>query len=172
MLPSVLSLGLLLGAATTLWVVPTTLMVPQAQASTARLDISLDRVTNESYTSFIRRAELVARAAAQRSFDRDILTSSVVIHVLGRNQGAEAPVLTLEVTRENWRKRPDTRTWATYYRMANNLLGFPFSPTDAPINPPTGTPFIPAIPATVAPSPNSGAPAQPLSEPPTSSDVK
>lgn len=172
----VLGLSLVMGTVATLGIVPTLVTAPAAQAFTARLDVSLDRMTNEAYTAFMRRAELVARAAAQRTFDRDILASSVVIHILGRNQGAEAPVLTLEVTRDNWRKRPDTRTWATYYRTANALLGFSSSPTDAPFVPPAANAPFPVIPASAPPVPNASpepnAPSDPISVPPSSSDVR
>ena len=86
--------------------------------------MSLDRLPNEQYDALIRRAEIIARAAAQRSFDRDILTSEVSVIVIGRNQGTETPILTLDVSRVQWSGRPDTRRWATYYRTASALLGF------------------------------------------------
>ncbi|NJR50808.1 MAG: hypothetical protein HC780_15815 [Leptolyngbyaceae cyanobacterium CSU_1_3] len=103
------------------------------------MDVGLDRLPNESYPTLMRRAEQVARAAAQRSFDRDILTSQVSVVVIGRNQGAEAPILTLDVSRTQWRSRPDARRWATYYRTAAPLLGFDsttpavFSPVQSPV---------------------------------------
>ncbi|MGV0024873.1 hypothetical protein [Phormidesmis priestleyi] len=100
-------------------------IVPQiVQAYETRVDVGLDRLPNESYQTLVQRAEQVARAAAQRSFDRDILISQVSVIVIGRNQGAEAPILTLDVSRVEWRNRPDTRRWATYYRTAASLLGF------------------------------------------------
>jgi hypothetical protein len=107
------------------WVGETALRPPVAQAYKNRVDVRLDRLRDETYQSLIRRAEIVARAAAQRSFDRDILMSEVSVMVIGEYQGAEAPLLMLEVSRQNWRQRPDTRRWATYYRTARTLLKLP-----------------------------------------------
>jgi hypothetical protein len=101
-------------------------LTPQvAQAYKPRVDINLDRLTDESYQSLIRRAEIIARAAAQRSFDRDILAGEVSIMVMGRHNGTEAPLLLLQVSRDKWRERPDTRRWATYYRTTQALLKLP-----------------------------------------------
>ncbi len=107
------------------WVSQTALHPPAAQAYKNRIDVTLDRRKDETYQSMIRRAEIIARAAAQRSFDRDILMSEVSVMVIGEYQGAEAPLLLLEVSRQNWRQRPDTRRWATYYRTARSLLKLP-----------------------------------------------
>jgi hypothetical protein len=113
------------------WVGETALRPPVAQAYKNRVDVRLDRLRDETYQSLIRRAEIVARAAAQRSFDRDILMSEVSVMVIGEYQGAEAPLLMLEVSRQNWRQRPDTRRWATYYRTARTLLKLPSAPDPA-----------------------------------------
>jgi hypothetical protein len=117
-----LSLMLLTGGA---WVSQTVLRPSVAQAYKSRVDVRLERLKDETYKSLIRRAEIVARAAAQRSFDRDILTSEVSIMVIAEYQGAEAPLMVLDVSRQNWRQRPDTRRWATYYRSARSLLKLP-----------------------------------------------
>jgi hypothetical protein len=156
-----LSLLMLTGG---VWVSQTALHPPVAQAYKSRVDVTLDRLKDETYQSMIRRAEIVARAAAQRSFDRDILMSEVSIMVIGEYQGAEAPLLLLEVSRQNWRQRPDTRRWATYYRTAKSLLKLPSAPDPArpnvvspqPINPipnvePVNAPIV--VPPTVTPSP-------------------
>jgi hypothetical protein len=103
-----------------------TVLTPQvAQAYKPRVDVNLDRLTDESYQSLLRRAEIIARAAAQRSFDRDILAGEVSIMVMGRHNGTEAPLLLLQVSRDKWRERPDTRRWATYYRTTQALLKLP-----------------------------------------------
>jgi hypothetical protein len=141
-------------------------IVPQiVRAYEARVDVGLDRLPNESYQTLIQRAEQVARAAAQRSFDRDILTSQVSVIVIGRNQGAEAPILTLDVSRVEWRSRPDTRRWATYYRTSASLLGFDGSAPTVFIPPvqrvPTPTP-IPTAPTRTAPTVPPSAPQSPV----------
>jgi hypothetical protein len=121
---SVLGLGLLLGTGS-LWLTQSILAPQSAQAYKARTDVFLDRLRDETYQSFLRRADIIARAGAQRSFDRDILISEVSVMVIGRHNGTETPVMLLEVSRSNWRERPDTRRWATYYRMAQTLLQLP-----------------------------------------------
>jgi hypothetical protein len=156
--PIHLSLALLTGG---VWFTQASLAPTSAQAYKPRVDVSLDRVANETYDSFIRRADLVARAAAQRSFDRDILASEVSIMVIGRNQGVEAPVMLLDVSRQNWRTRPEPRRWATYYRTAQALLQLPAG-SDAVLGgglgqpmqpPPVVQPATPLAPDRPTPSP-------------------
>ncbi|MBE9033506.1 hypothetical protein IQ266_27650, partial [filamentous cyanobacterium LEGE 11480] len=120
-----LSLLMLTGG---LWTAQTVLRPQVAQAYKSRVDVRLARLRDETYSSLIRRAEIIARAAAQRSFDRDILMSDVSVMVLGEYQGTEAPLLLLDVSRSDWRNRPDTRRWAIYYRSAKRLLKLPSSP--------------------------------------------
>lgn len=123
-------------------------IAPQVvQAYTTRVDVALDRLPNELYDALIRRAEIIARAAAQRSFDRDILTSEVSVIVIGRNQGTETPILTLDVSRVQWSSRPDTRRWATYYKTSAVLLGFEqLSPVPIRVTAPPTPVVAPATP--------------------------
>ncbi len=97
---------------------------PAAQAYLARAEISLTRQGTETYAAMLRRAEAIARAAAQRTFDGDILVSSVSVTVIGQGSGAIAPLLRLEVDRNNWRRQPDPQFWSTYFPIAKPLLGF------------------------------------------------
>ncbi|MFB2933719.1 hypothetical protein ACE1B6_00415 [Aerosakkonemataceae cyanobacterium BLCC-F154] len=93
-----------------------------AQAYTSRVNITLERQPNESFPTLTRRAETVARAAAQRSFDKDILVTQAAVVVTAENGGLSAPILTLEVSRDNWKNYPDARRWSTYYPTAQGLL--------------------------------------------------
>lgn len=114
----------LLGLASVSWLT-TSIVAPQvAQAYTARVNVGLTRETGESFRSFLRRAEAIARAAAQRSFDRDILVTEVAVTVVGQNNGAIAPLLSLEVSRQSWRSSPDPQRWITYFPNTDTLLGF------------------------------------------------
>ncbi len=125
-------------------------IAPQSvQAYVARVDLGIDRLPNESYDSMVRRAELISRAAAQRTFDKDILATEASVMVVGRNAGAEAPILTLTVTREQWRSRPDPQRWATYYRNSLGLLRVPAS--SVPVIPQEpAVPATPAVPEAIA----------------------
>ena len=114
------------------------LMVPRPTiAYEAQLTITLDQEPNESFETLTNRAEVVARAAVQRSFDTDILATDVLVFVNARRGGLEAPLLSVQIGRFQWNNRPDTRYWATYYASTRSLLGLDrpqVSPTDAPVD--------------------------------------
>ena len=160
-----------------------------AVAYTGRLNVTLTVEPGETFEQLLRRAENVARAAAQRNFDRDILITDVLINISAEYQSRVSPILTLEATRRQWKNRPDTRRWATYYRSAKSLLNLPEqspvitspSPTANPAPPPapatpTTPPTEPTIPAPEAtpgspePSPATTTPASPDTTPNTPLD--
>ncbi|MGB5963860.1 MAG: hypothetical protein WBG73_24710 [Coleofasciculaceae cyanobacterium] len=152
-----LSLLGVLGLTAISWLGTEAIAPQSAFAYTARLNVSVSRQPEESYRSFVRRAEAVARAAAQRSFDRDILVSDVSVTIIGQNNGSIAPILDLKVSRQNWRRRPDASRWATYFPDTQTLLNF--SPTNQEQEtgaegnpPPVGEDNLP-------PAPNSAPPA-------------
>ena len=123
---SVLSAGLaaLIGG-TGVWLTEA-LIAPQAsQAYTSRLDLFLSRESGENYDTLLRRAEMAARAGAQRSFDQDLLITNVSVTVVVEGEGVTVPILALRVDRDEWRARPETYYWATYYRTAEVLLNSP-----------------------------------------------
>ncbi|MBD2500841.1 hypothetical protein [Anabaena azotica] len=94
------------------------------RAYTARVDLTIDRLPDETYEAILRRAEMAARAAAQRSFDKDILVTDISVYVSVQSYGAIAPILLLDVSRQQWRNRPDPQRWATYFKSTQSLLGF------------------------------------------------
>ncbi|MCP6759059.1 MAG: hypothetical protein NHB32_09895 [Fischerella sp. CENA71] len=114
----------LLGTATPIWLATSAIAPQIVRAYTARVDLSIDRLPEENYETLLQRAEAAARAAAQRSFDQDILVTDVSIFISVQNNGAIAPVLELAVTRPQWRNRPDPRRWAKYFKAARSLLYF------------------------------------------------
>jgi hypothetical protein len=123
---SVLSAGLaaLLGG-TGIWLTEA-LIAPQAsQAYTSRLDLFLTKEAGETYDTLLRRGEMAARAGAQRSFDQDLLITNVSVTVVVEGDGVSVPILALRVDRDQWRARPETYYWATYYRTAEALLNSP-----------------------------------------------
>jgi hypothetical protein len=138
---------------------------PIAQASVARQELRVDRLKDEPYTAFVSRSELIARAAIQRTFDRDLLASSVVVYIMGLHQGSEAPVMSVEVTRSQWQQRPLPSRWATYYRMSQVLLGFGSSPTPVLEGPSTPPGIILQQPVSVPLSAPATKPASPVASP-------
>lgn len=157
-LGAVLSLAAVLGLATGVWLLESSLAAQMARSYTARSDVSLESEPGESYETLLRRAETEARAAVERSFYRDILVSDVSIFVLGENKGAIAPILSLDVSRNQWRSRPAVERWAKYYLSSKILLGFG-TPQQAPARQP-GTAPTP-LPGT-APAPLPGTAPAPL----------
>ncbi|HEY9607050.1 MAG TPA: hypothetical protein V6C85_35910 [Allocoleopsis sp.] len=143
-----ISLSAVLGLTGVSWLVVEAIAPQHAHAYTARSSITLSHQPNESFPGFLRRAEAVARAAAQRSFDRDILVTDVAVTVLGQNEGAIVPLLLLRVSRQSWRSRPDPQSWISYFPNTQSLLGIQ-EPTvasetqEAPTTPPTNAPQQP-----------------------------
>lgn len=116
-------LALLLGTSSALWLTEALIMPKASYAYTSRLNLFLTLEQGEPYGSLVRRANMAARAGAQRSFDQDLLITEVVINVTGENSdGIAVPVLTLRVSRQEWSQQPVTEYWATYFRGAAALL--------------------------------------------------
>jgi hypothetical protein len=140
-----------------------------------RADILLDVQPGETYDVLLRRAEAIARAAAQRTFDRDLLVTQVSVTIVAQNQRGAVPVLTLQVDRTGWRNRPDSRRWATYYSTSRKLLGMDTAPVTpavgaAPVisTPGATTSRNPATPASASSPPASGAASGAATPTPTS----
>ena len=120
-----LGLAAVVGTTGSLWLTEALIMPKAASAYTARLDLYLTYEQGENYDSFLRRAEMAARAGAQRSFDQDLLITEVNINVVAEGDGISVPVLTLLVDRRQWQQHPETPYWATYYPSARVWLSQP-----------------------------------------------
>ncbi|MFB2877105.1 hypothetical protein [Floridanema aerugineum] len=121
---SILSLTALLGLTGGLYVVKEAIQPLIAQAYTMRVNLSLDRQPNESYETIIRRAEAIARAAVQRSFDTDILVNEASVIVTCDNNGLIAPIISVKVSRSQWSNTPNIQRWTRYYSNSRALLDF------------------------------------------------
>ncbi|QQE65226.1 hypothetical protein GFS31_19120 [Leptolyngbya sp. BL0902] len=102
--------------------VPLAVAPPVAEAYTSRLNLFLVREENESFETFLRRSEIIARAGVQRSFDSDVLMTDVVVTIIGESQGLSMPVLAVAVSRRDWQRQPDVLSWVQYYPAARALL--------------------------------------------------
>ncbi len=96
-----------------------------ALAERREVDIRLLVNQDEGFTVMTRKAEILARSAAQRTFDRDLLVSDVSVKVTAQNLNLDqaAIILQLIVSRRDWASRPDPKIWATYFPMAKSLIG-------------------------------------------------
>ena len=118
-----MGLAVLIGTSGALWLTEALIMPKASYAYTSRLNLFLTLEDGEPYSSLVRRANMAARAGAQRSFDQDLLITEVVINVTGENiDGIAVPVLNLRVSRQEWSQQPVTEYWATYFRGAQTLL--------------------------------------------------
>jgi hypothetical protein len=122
-------------------------------AYTGTVNVTIDVQPSETYDTLVHRAEAIARAATQRSFDRDILITDVSIVIIAQGVSATVPVLSLTTTRPQWRSQPDPRRWATYYSTSKALLGLNKAPSAATAQP-TVTTAVPAA-AQTSPQPRS-----------------
>ncbi|MEE3717406.1 hypothetical protein V2H45_11650 [Tumidithrix elongata RA019] len=86
------------------------------------VDLRLSIRDGESFEVLIRKAETLARTAAQMTFDREILVSDVSVKITAQNQDQAAMVLQLVVSRANWINYPDPKAWATYFPGAQTLM--------------------------------------------------
>ncbi len=144
------------------WLVPGAIAPPPVQAATERLTITITRQFNETYQSMLRRAEAAVRAAAQRSFDQDVLITDVTVNAIGQSGGAITPMFTLEVSRPNWRTSPNPERWANYYSDAQSLLNLSprTSSNPAGTTPTTTTPTV--VPVAPIPQPRPATGVQPV----------
>ena len=93
-----------------------------ASAYPQNVEVYLTRQGGETYDNLLERSTIVARAATQRTFDADVLVSEVAVTILVDNEGLIAPLLTLEVNREQWWEYPDPYAWIDYYDGIAALL--------------------------------------------------
>ncbi len=123
-LPSKLSNYLLVAAITPLLTLVSTLAIASSAIAERReVDIRLLTNQDEGFIVMVRKAEILARSAAQRTFDREVLVSDVSVKVTAQNQDQAAIILQLIVSRSDWASRPDPKIWATYFPMAQALIG-------------------------------------------------
>lgn len=135
-----LGLGLSVALSGGVWLAEAGIAPKVAHAYTTRVNLFLSQGQDETFEALVRRADNAARAAAQRSFDSDILVTEVVVTVTADKLGNTLPIMQLQASREQWRNRPDPRYWSTYFPNARDFLDATFNlPEDAsPESPPEG----------------------------------
>lgn len=113
-----------------------------AVASPTEVNLSINRQQSESYEQFVRRAETLANSTVQRRFQENRSLEELRVLVVGENQGAIAPLLTVQVNRDNWNGSPDVRRWQNVFPYSKDLLGFerPQAQLEKPTVPPSPTP--------------------------------
>jgi len=112
------------------WAMLSSIDPPAVLAITQRRELSIFHEPGETYNTMLERAEEVAQMEIQQLFDADIVTSDISIVVMGENGGLIAPLLSVDVRRDQWRRHPDIMTWARYYTNARELLGLNAPPPE------------------------------------------
>jgi hypothetical protein len=76
-----------------------------------------------SFEVMIQQAEAIAEETANQAF-RDSDTTEIVVNIAAEQAGQIAPILFLNVTRENWQRQQNIQVWAKYPGGVKRLLGF------------------------------------------------
>lgn len=132
------ALGVILGLGGGFWLINEVLTPQTVVAYTVRVNLPVNRQYNESYKTLIQRAKAVALETTEQKFYQNIRVTDVSVIVVGQNQGAIAPVLSLTVSRPQWHSHMATcgkkqslsnclanrQRWVRYFSDARSLLGF------------------------------------------------
>lgn len=97
---------------------------PIVFAQTSEINLPIARQKQENYENFLRRAEATAAKTIQARFQENATIAELRLAIFGENQGAIAPVLSVRVSRDKWKRTPNINRWATYYPDSKFLLGF------------------------------------------------
>ena len=79
---------------------------------------------NGSYQALIEQAEAWAGKLIDQAFTQNSSLTEVAVSIIGDRNGQYVPLLTAKVSRANWQKNPQTRSWTQYYSSSAVLLGF------------------------------------------------
>ncbi len=78
---------------------------------------------DSSFERMIQQAETIAEETANQAFG-DPNTTEVVVNIVAEQAGQIAPILFLNVSRENWQRQQSIQVWAKYPGGVKRLLGF------------------------------------------------
>jgi hypothetical protein len=76
-----------------------------------------------AFETMLQRAEAIAENTANQAFS-DADTTEIVVNITAEQAGQIAPILFLNVTRENWQRQQNIQVWAKYPGGVKRLLGF------------------------------------------------
>jgi len=144
----ILSLGLISNRA---------IAAPKQYVSTVNVTSS-----QQPYDSLVRQAEAQAQQIIRSAFAQNPSLTEASVTVLGRRNYQEIPLLVVTVSRADWQRSPNVRTWANYSGYsAKVLLGYvePAQPTNPAASAPvSNTPNANTRPSAVfvSPAPSSG----------------
>jgi hypothetical protein len=141
---------------------------PAAIAQISQIPLTLSRQPDETYPSFVQRATTLVGTRLKNDFSKNSSLNELRIVVIGQNNGNIAPVLSVNMSRQQWRSNPNPEPLINYFADSEFLLGFdtpvapiPQTSTPAPTNSTTET---------SPPNPSPPSNSSPPNNPPSSAD--
>ncbi|MEB3310954.1 MAG: hypothetical protein VKJ02_12035 [Snowella sp.] len=150
--------------------------IPAVLAQVTQVPLTLSREQNESYGSFIQRATKLTVSQLKSRFSQNSTLNQVRIVVIGENNGIVAPVLSVNMSRQQWLSNPNPEPLINYFQDSQFLLGFDTTPkSEKTATPPKNQNNVPspATPPTTpltAPPNSAGDNQAPTAPPPSSSN--
>jgi hypothetical protein len=140
---------------------------PVVIAQISQIPLTLSREPDETYPSFVQRATTLVATRLKNDFSKNSSLNELRIVVIGQNNGNIAPVLSVNMSRQQWLNNPNPQPLINYFADSEFLLGFdtpvapiPQTSTPVPTTPPAETPSpTQSPPANVSPSNNPPLPA-------------
>ncbi|MBR8830612.1 MAG: hypothetical protein N5P05_000886 [Chroococcopsis gigantea SAG 12.99] len=111
-------------------------------AQTSEANLSMTRRQGETYEQLLDRGAKVAENGINQRFNRDKSLKWLKLSIFAESEGSMAPLMTVQVSRQDWLTQPDVQKWASVFPYSKTLLGFE-SPTvtrPAPAAAPATTP--------------------------------
>lgn len=96
--------------------------ISAAQSSRNSFTVDLEIPNQLRYTRAIQQAELLARSEITKQFSLNPSLNEVQVVVLGHYVGDIVPLLTVNVSREQWQSSPQVDRWGSYYSATYALL--------------------------------------------------
>jgi hypothetical protein len=111
------------------WVISALLigsMATPAHAENRQIERLLNAQSSD-FATLMQQANAIANDLINQSF-ADPSTTQVSLKVLGEREGQIAPLLSVNVSRQDWQTRSSVQQWARYFGGSTTLLGFNRSP--------------------------------------------
>ncbi len=149
---------------------------PTVFAQITQVPLTLSREQNESYANFVQRATKLTVTQLKNRFSQNSNLNQVRIVLIGENNGVVAPVLSVNMSRQQWLSKLNPESLINYFQDSQFLLGFDTPTTSkpekspTPLTTPSGNGSNPTAPTTAPPAnrPNSAKDNNsPLSTPPS-----
>jgi hypothetical protein len=78
---------------------------------------------DSSFERMVQQAETIAQETANQAFNEPN-TTEIVVNIAAEQEGQIAPILWLNVSREDWQRQQSIQVWAKYPGGVKRLLGF------------------------------------------------